>query len=347
MNKQRYARQLSLDKIGLKGQEALLNAKITIIGCGGLGAIAAAYLAGAGVGSMTLIDGDRLHISNLHRQVFFQEESTGLSKADELAKHIQNLNSDVELTVISDMLSKENIDKHLENTQLILECTDDILTKYLVNDHCHQERIALVYGAIHKYEGMVSFFPNENEQSIHLRDIFPESDLEIPTCSEVGVLNTIAGIIGLFQANEAIKHITGCGPVLEGKLLTYDALNNEQYSIKLKKTWTSSKAESITMSTLSFSEIPSISFENLMKNVNSYRIISLLEDHEFVSLCDHVERLPHSEYEWMEWEDDGRPTIFYCGTGKRAMQVVYDLKEKNMEAEIYFLKATIAELDLG
>lgn len=347
MDKQRYARQLSLDKIGEAGQQALLNSHVTIIGCGGLGAIAGAYLAGAGVGSLTLIDGDRPHISNLHRQVFFNEESTRSSKAEGLAKHISKLNSDVKLTVISEMLSKQNIDEYLQPSELILECTDDILTKYLVNDHAHLKRIPMVYGAIHKYEGLVSFFRNENEASIQLRDIFPEPDITIPSCSEVGVMNTIAGIIGLLQTNEAIKFITGCGPVLEGKLLTYDALDNEQQCIKLKKTFTLTQESPEIMSTLSFHDIPSISFPDLSKEISNYRVISLLEDDEFISLCDHVERLPHSEYEWMEWKDDGRTTVFYCGTGKRAMQVVYDLKTKNMEADVFYLKAIISELELG
>lgn len=352
MDKNRYARQLSLDKIGADGQQALLDSHVLIVGCGGLGAIAAAYLAGAGVGEITLIDGDKVQLSNLHRQVLYAEKETGRSKSEDLKAHLQALNSDVQVHTHSLYLDADNVSELLPAVDIALECSDDIDCKYLVNDHCLEMRIPMVYGAIHKYEGMISFCENIDDNSIHLRDIFPEPDSSIPTCAEVGVLNTIAGIIGLLQANEAIKFITGCGPVLAGRLLTYDALSNEQQRIKLKKTWTRVKkiieTESPnTMSNLTFSEIPSISYDSLNQDLQSYRVISLLEDHEFVALCDHVERLPHSEYEWMEWKSDGRPTVFYCATGKRAMQVVYDLKCKDLSSEVFFLKADISELGLG
>ena len=205
MSNERYIRQTTLEELGVEGQEKLNAAHAVVIGCGGLGSIAAPYLAGAGVGEITLVDGDVPHISNLHRQVFFSENQNQISKSEALADHIINLNSDIKVNAISEMLSNENVEGIIQNADIVLECTDDIITKYLVNDACHLAGIPMVYGAIYKYDGYVSFFENASIESIHLRDIFPEPDLDLLTCSQVGVLNTIAGLIGLLQANEAIK----------------------------------------------------------------------------------------------------------------------------------------------
>ena len=198
---ERYNRQIILDQIGEAGQKKLLQSSVTIIGCGGLGSIIAPYLAGAGVGKLILVDRDKPHISNLHRQIVFKENETQ-SKARALGQFISAFNAEVNVAVIEEMLEKKNVSEIIPHSYegIVVECTDDMVTKYLLNDYCHINKIPLVYGAIHKYEGYVSLFKNESQEDIHLRDIFPEINTEIPNCSEVGVMNTIAGIIGILQA---------------------------------------------------------------------------------------------------------------------------------------------------
>ena len=224
---ERYSRQTILEEIGSSGQAKLNATQVAVVGCGGLGAIAAAYLAGAGIGKLILVDGDKPELSNLHRQVFFSPEDQQ-TKAEELQIKLSKLNPEIKIKAIPTHLTKANIDELLTGINLILECTDHQPTKYLVNDFCALEGIPMVYSAIHKFEGYLSLFTNQQEEDIHLRDIFPVPNPNLPVCSEVGVMNTIAGMMGVLQANEAMKYLLGIGESLSGRLLTYDCLSNRQ-----------------------------------------------------------------------------------------------------------------------
>ncbi len=333
----RYIRQTLLKEIGIKGQEKLSKAKLAIVGCGGLGSIVAPYLAGAGIGQLLLIDGDTPEISNLHRQVIFKENEKS-SKSAALKTHITSLNSDIKVLHINEMLSKKNIEI-LKQYDLIIECTDDMMTKYLVNDYCHINRIPMVYGAIYKFEGYVSTFENKSESSIHLRDVFPQPDLTIPSCSEVGVMNSIAGLIGILQANEALKFILKIGKPLIGKLLNYNVLTNEQMKLNLKKTWTTDlvnlyKNESYQLMNCTNNEI---SIELFLKNKKAYTLVSILEDDEHQNITESTIRMPLSMLNIYEWEETDTPTVFYCLTGKRSSALVQQLLEDDNELDIYSL----------
>jgi adenylyltransferase/sulfurtransferase len=325
----RYIRQTLLERIGESGQNNLLSSCIAIVGCGGLGSIAAPYLAGAGVGHLILIDGDVPDISNLHRQVFFSEETTQKTKSTLLAEHIEKLNGDIKVTVFNQMISKSNIEELLYGADIVLECTDNIQAKYLVNDYCHLNGTPVSYGAIYKYDGYVSFFENENSDSIHLRDIFPIPNDDIPTCSEVGVLGTLAGLIGILQANEAIKYITKTGDMLIGRLLSYDILTNSQMKLKLKKSWNGDivevfKSSNYPMST--YCDIPEITLEEVMENREQYELISILEDDEHRSIDNLVVRYPLSGLNLTEWKPkSSKVHVFYCISGMRSSQLVANL----------------------
>ncbi len=351
MSEDRYIRQTLLDQIGDQGQQKLLTAHIVIVGCGGLGSIAAPYLAGAGVGKLTLIDGDLPDISNLHRQVFFDESSMNLAKSKSLADHIQKLNSTIEIVVVDQMISKKNIEEYTQGATLVLECTDNIQTKYLVNDFCHIHKLPLVYGAIHKYEGYISFFENESENSIHLRDIFAVPNEDIPTCSEVGVMGTLAGLIGLMQANEAIKYITGAGATMSNQLLTYNILNNDQMKLKLKKSYKSNVAAIYQVSSYqskSNCDITEVTIQDLLANRSNYELISILEDYEHQDIDDEVEQLPLSTIHPEELVDDLEgPTVFYCTTGKRSAVLVRMMKAIDSDIEIYSLKGGLKATSNG
>jgi len=239
------------------------------------------------------------------------------------------------------MLSKANIENAIDSTNLVLECSDSVLCKYLVNDYCHLENIPLVYGAIHKYEGYLSFFENIDDLSIHLRDIFPEPDLEIQSCSEVGVLNTIAGLIGLLQANEAIKFITQIGNNLNGKLLQYDCLSNEQLNIKLSKNWKDDieelyeEQEYTEESCLSIPEVePKVIYDQL----NEYRIISILSPSEHISISENTERYDKDLVQNKIENSNAKKTLLYCRTGRQSSLLISQLLKNDPSLKIYNIR---------
>jgi len=344
----RYIRQTLLDKIGEAGQQKLRSAHVVIVGCGGLGSIAAPYLAGAGIGKLTLVDGDMPDICNLHRQVFFSTLTSHTTKSMALAQHIQKLNPDVDLAVVSSMISKGNIENVITKNTIVLECTDDIMTKYLVNDFCNINGVPMIYGAIHKYEGYVSLFDNKNKESIHLRDIFAEPNEDIPTCSEVGVMGTLAGLIGLMQANEAIKYITQAGSLLAGHMLTYDIMANEQMKLKLKKVY----AEDINSTYAKSDYKPSqkclaneINIEDVRNNRAQYRLVSILQDDEHRPIDGEVERELLHKIDKTSWQPkDKKITVFYCMSGKRSMDLINGLLQIDPSRKILSLKGGLKEV---
>jgi molybdopterin/thiamine biosynthesis adenylyltransferase/rhodanese-related sulfurtransferase len=338
----RYIRQKLLKEIGPSGQEKLGLAKATIVGCGGLGSIVAPYLAGAGIGHLTLIDGDNPHISNLHRQVIFHAENKN-TKSKHLADHIQQLNPEISVRVVEHMLNKENIETILTESDLVIECTDDMMCKYLVNDFCHLHHIPLVYGAIYKFEGYVSLFENKDAASIHLRDVFPDPDTDIPSCSEVGVLGTIAGIIGLLQANEALKFILGL-TTLRNTLLTYDCLSNTQFKLQLKKTFTldvQALYQKETYQPLTCETVPEISVDTYLSSKSDFQVISILENVEHEAIDRYTYHIPLSIFPKEEWiktyEEAPKKVLFYCQTGKRSSHLVKQLLDINPHLDIYSL----------
>lgn len=337
---ERYSRQILLDEVGEEGQKRLLNSTVAIVGCGGLGAIAASYLAGAGVGSLILIDGDTPNISNVHRQILYSGMENE-SKSVVLKKKLAALNPDVKLESISDHLSKENINAVLTGVDLILECTDDIMCKYLVNDFAAIEQIPLVYGAIYKYEGYVSSFKNSTEDDTHLRDIFPHPDETIPTCAEVGVLNTLAGIIALLQANEAIKIIIGIGEVLSGKLLTYDCLTNRQMIISIKKTWSQDLEEYFESSSylpMDCSFVPELNITDLMTRRDNYILVSVMSGSEHQGIDEATIHNPSLSPDDDILKGSGKPIVLYCKYGKSSKRLAASLINEGSGAEIYSLK---------
>ncbi|MBB4078265.1 adenylyltransferase/sulfurtransferase [Lewinella aquimaris] len=232
---ERYQRQTVLPEVGPDGQAKLAAARVVVVGCGGLGSPAAAYLAGAGVGQLRLVDGDRPDITNLHRQVFFDPAQPG-SKAYQLAGHLRRLNTEITIDEVASYVDAKNIRRLLSGATLVLDCTDDALTKHLLNDACVALEIPLVYAAAQAYAGYVALFPNA-VGGINLRDLYAEPDPSLPDCATAGVLPTAVGIVAMLQANAALCYLLGIGnPPIE-RLLTYNALDNTQHRVKLQKTY--------------------------------------------------------------------------------------------------------------
>lgn len=246
---QLFERQLTLSEIGKIGQQRLLQTEVVIIGCGGLGSAAAVYLAASGIGTINLVDYDLISVSNLHRQVYYKTEDIGKPKVEILTRHIKSISPFVKVTYTNKPVSKENVFEFIGKVDYVLDCTDSLPVKYLLNDACVLKEKPLIYGSLYKYDGYVASFnvkESEKGRSANLRDAFPEiSKEEIPNCSEIGTLNTIVGIIALVQVNEVLKLVVGIGVPIIDKILIYNSLDNSQFIMQLKRSFTKNKIHQI------------------------------------------------------------------------------------------------------
>ncbi len=234
---ERYNRQMILPGFGTAAQEKLQAASVLVVGAGGLGCPVLQYLSAAGVGTIGIVDGDSVSLSNLHRQVLYRESDIGLNKAKSAAEHLQQLNSETEYKIYPYALMHANALDIIAAFDMVVDATDNFAARYTINDACVLLNKPFVYGAVSGYEGQLSFFnlPAAGENTITYRDLFPVPPAahEIPNCAEAGVLGTLPGLIGTLQANEAIKYLTGIGELLHGRLLTIDLLTGKQFEMKL------------------------------------------------------------------------------------------------------------------
>ena len=228
---QRYARHLVLPEIGGVGQQKLAAARVAIVGLGGLGSPAAQYLVAAGIGGLTLIDHDDIDVSNLQRQILFHEDDIGQQKVSAAANRLVAQNSQCTITPVDDRLTKNNAVALLRGHDVVIDATDLVTTRYVINDACAELGIPWVMGAVIRFEGQVAAFDPRVKGSPSYRDLFPElpPDDAIPACAEAGVIGPMAGIIGAWQAMKALKLITGAGNVKVGRTINIDGLFSELF----------------------------------------------------------------------------------------------------------------------
>ena len=232
-----FKRQITLSEIGEIGQQKLQGATVLVVGCGGLGSPVAVYLASSGVGKIHLVDFDTVDISNLHRQVFYSLEDVGKFKAAVLSEFIKKRAAFTEVSFTTKPITKENVFDLISEFDIVVDGTDSLPTKYLLNDACVLKNKPLVYGSLYKFDGYVASFnvlQKDGTYSANLRDAFPEMSADIPNCSEIGTMNSIVGLIASQQINEVLKLITGIGKPLANELLIYNSLENTQLKMKLK-----------------------------------------------------------------------------------------------------------------
>ncbi|PCH78233.1 MAG: molybdopterin biosynthesis protein MoeB [Flavobacteriaceae bacterium] len=236
-----FKRQITLDEIGLEGQKKLGQTKVLIVGCGGLGSTIAVHVAASGIGAIHLMDFDVVALSNLHRQVYYCLDDVGASKSETLAVFIKARAPFTKVTYTKHALEKTNVIQSFKDYDIIVDATDNLAIKYLINDACVVLGKPMVYGSLYKFEGYVATFNHMSEQgrySTNLRDAFPKIATDIPTCETVGTLNSIVGIIAMLQVNEVLKIATETGELLIDKLLIYNSLRNSNFILKLEKTQT-------------------------------------------------------------------------------------------------------------
>ncbi|MFC5626577.1 HesA/MoeB/ThiF family protein [Algoriphagus winogradskyi] len=223
---ERYQRQIILPGIGTSGQQKLKSSSVLVVGAGGLGCAVLPYLVTAGVGRIGIVDGDRVEESNLHRQVLYQENSIGSLKVESAQKALLGLNSTTQFEIVPEFLSEENVDSLLESYDLVIDATDTIEVRYTLDAACIRHSKPMIYGSIFRFQGQVSVFNFQGGPSYI--SLFPQEDKVVLNCEEAGVLGTTVGMIGMIQANEALKIILGIGEVLSGKILVYNMLTNDQ-----------------------------------------------------------------------------------------------------------------------
>lgn len=232
---ERYSRHIILKEVGAKGQKKLLNAKVLIIGAGGLGAPAALYLAAAGVGTIGIVDADEVDLSNLQRQVIHTTADLGKAKVESAKETMEAINPDVTVKTYHTFIDSTNINEIIKDYDFILDGTDNFPAKFLINDACVMAKKPFCHAGIIRFKGqLMTYVPGEGPC---YRCVFknPPPKDAVPTCKQAGVIGAMAGVIGCLQALEAIKYIVGSGDLLTGYLLTFDALTMEFRKVKLPK----------------------------------------------------------------------------------------------------------------
>lgn len=230
----RYSRHILLPEIGVEGQEAILAARVLIVGAGGLGSPAAMYLAAAGVGTLVLCDDDTVDLTNLQRQILHTAQSVGRPKVESGRETLLRLNPQARVEILALRVDGAALDEQVATADIVLDCTDNFATRHAINRACVRHRKPLVSGAAIRFDGQVSVFDLRRTESPCYHCLFPEGqDVDEVRCAVMGVFAPVTGLIGTTQAAEALKLLAGCGTTLDGRLLLLDALAMEWRSVSL------------------------------------------------------------------------------------------------------------------
>ena len=339
--RQRYGRHLVLPQIGEAGQLQLRSAKVLCIGAGGLGSPALMYLAAAGVGRIGIVDFDSVDTSNLHRQIIHSESDVGALKTESARRSIKSINSEVEVDIYENGITRENALEILGNYDLVIDATDNFATRYLINDACVIAKKPCIWGSVYRFDGQVSVFATSDGPCYRCLHPVPPARELAPNCAVGGVFGSLCGTIGSLQATEAIKIITGAGQPLVGAVLTYDALTAEFETIRLKKnpdcpicgtSPTQSELlddyEAFCSSSLfdrSTDEVPEISVKDLLAMKNSaadFQLIDVRELEEWnLGFIDGAIHIPQGEIfdqSAIAQISHERPIALYCRSGVRS-----------------------------
>lgn len=231
MNSERYQRQIVLPDFGIEGQRKLADAKVLVVGAGGLGVPVLQYLSGMGIGAIGIVDADEISLSNLQRQVLYRTDDVGQKKVEVAKEVLRKLNPEITFELFPQMISPENAEQLIDKYDLVVDCTDSIESRYVIDAACKKKHKPFVYGALYRHEGHVSVF--NHTSGISYRDVYPDDSAKVDNCNEIGVLGVLPGIIGTYQVMEAVKIIAGIGEPLDGKLLVIDALTSEHHTFQL------------------------------------------------------------------------------------------------------------------
>jgi sulfur-carrier protein adenylyltransferase/sulfurtransferase len=333
----RYSRHLLIPEFGIDGQLRLKNAKVLVIGCGGLGSPVLLYLAAAGIGTIGLIDNDLIDDSNLQRQVLFDTASIGKPKVEAATARLHALNPYIHLIPHALYLNATNALAILADYDLIVDGSDNFETRYLVNDACVLLGKPFVYGAIHRFEGQVAIFNYQNGPNY--RDLFaspPPPELA-PNCAEAGVLGVLPGIIGCLQANEAIKLLAQIGEPLTGRLFVIDALTLTSRTIRIPKLPDTPKITELidyeafcNVSSKNISEISVQEFKKMIETKVDFQLIDVREANEYALANLGGTLMPLSELEnFIANIDRHKTVVVHCQAGGRSRKAINYLTDSH------------------
>lgn len=346
MNTTRYNRQIILPEIGMNGQEKLRQAKVLIIGVGGLGSTVLPYLVAAGIGEIGIIDDDVIDITNLQRQVIYKTSSVGKSKVLEANEMALALNPSIKINAIKEKLDAKNALSLFEKYDIIVDATDNLQTKYMINDACCVTNKPFVYGSIYRFEGQVSVFNYQNGPTY--RCLFPEEINQVRNCNDAGVLGISVGIIGMFQANEVLKMALGIGDLLSGKLLVYNMLNNEQQKFEFSKTQTTTIDKLFFENKYFVIENTSTEIETsvVLEQINNPEVVFLdvrnYDEYPKISIENSIQ-IPLDKLEnELHQLDSNREYFVFCQSGirsKNAVEILVKHRFKDVKSIIGGAKA--------
>jgi len=348
----RYDRQIALPEIGISGQQKLAEGKVLIVGAGGLGCPVLQNLAAAGLGHIAIVDGDIVEETNLHRQFLYTLNDCGKNKAIVAAETVLKQNPEVEIIPYPTHFNKENAFEIVADYEIIVDCTDDLETRYLINDVSLVKAIPMVYASIHKFEGQLSVLNYKNGPSY--RCLFPQNEKieSISNCNDSGVLGVLPNVLGTLQAAEVLKIILGIGEILNGKLLLFDGLSNQFQNIYFKTNESQKKigvqkGKSILNNKIRQEKtITAVDFFDIISKENSL-IIDIREIYEEPDLdIENMNRIPLSQLEYFLKEyDKNQEIILICSRGNRSKSAAEYLVKCGFN-NISHLQNGIESLDL-
>jgi len=354
----RYARHIAIPEFGIEGQKKLKNAKVLVVGAGGLGSPVLLYLAAAGVGTIGIVDFDLVDDSNLQRQVLYNINDVGLSKAATAKKKLTALNPFINIKVYKEAYTKDNALSIIENYDIVADGTDNFPTRYLTNDACVLANKVNVYASIFRFEGQVSVFnylDKNGERGPNYRDLFPSPPPPgmVPNCAEGGVLGVLPGIIGSMQANEVIKIITGVGDPLSGRLFLFDAASFTTRILKIKK-----RKDTLIKDLINYEQfcgiVPKSNTLPMVQEITVAQLKQWQDEEKDFQLVD-----VRKQFEWdianlnadliildtlpnnVDKISKDKPVVIHCRSGARSANAIRFLQENHGYTNLYNLKGGI------
>lgn len=345
----RYSRHIVLPEIGADGQEKIKNAKVLVIGAGGLGCPVLQYITAAGIGEIGIVDNDVVEESNLQRQILFSIHDIGKSKAEIARQKLSLLNPFCKFRDANSRLTSRNALEIIKDYDLVIDGSDNFPTRYLVNDACVMLNKPLVFGSIFKFEGQVSVFNYKNGPTY--RCLFPQPPQDSPNCEEIGVLGALPGIIGTIMANEALKIVLGIGEVLSGKLFVLDALSMSAQIISFEKNPINLLIEKLIDYELFCSshnekvvsgEITSVELKKMIDSKEDFQLIDVREKSEYLLSNIKGENIPLGTIERnISKISRDKKVVIHCKSGVRSRKAINLLGQKYGFTNLYNLTGGI------
>ena len=328
-----YDRQIRLNEVGISGQEKLKASKVLVVGAGGLGCPALQYLTAAGIGTIGIADFDQVDVSNLQRQVLFGHSSIGKNKAIESIKRLYDLNPNVVFEAHEEGVTVSNAREIIREYDIIVDCSDNYATRYLINDVCVLEGKPFVSGSIHQFEGQITVLNYEGGPTY--RCLYPElpKEASVASCDEVGVIGVLPGIIGTYQANEVLKIVLELGEVLSGKLLTIDSRINSTYTFNIQRRpndrYSKLSKNGLNANDYDFDCNKASAIDQLLEQYE--QVIDVRELHEIDPVSDkNYIHIPLGEVETRSTEiDKKKTTVVICRSGMRSQKAIEVLSRFN------------------